>query len=324
MLPRFAADYRTLLWVFVFTPAVIALQFARPDWVPYLSWLSCYFALACGVIAHNHNHCPTFSNKRMNQAFANWISIFYGYPSFAWVPTHNLNHHKYVNTPGDATITWRFTNRHNLLVALTYFFVSSYYQSEPIKAYLKKAREKKGDLYRRIVLQWVVFIGGHVGALALAVALHGVKTGLYVWVFSMGIPGFFALWTIMLFNYEQHVHTDPWSEHNHSRSFDGKLLNFLLFNNGYHAVHHEHAGTHWSKLGELHEKIADRIHPVLNQKSLWWYFAKQYLLAPVFPKLGTQQIGPGPFNPPEGARKDMETADVNAHEMGTNAERSFA
>src|SRR5690606_30092533 len=73
MLPRFAADYRTLLWVFVFTPAVVALQFARPDWVPYLSWLSCYFALACGVIAHNHNHCPTFSNKRMNQAFANWI-----------------------------------------------------------------------------------------------------------------------------------------------------------------------------------------------------------------------------------------------------------
>ena len=54
-----------------------------------------------------------------NQIFGNWISIFYGYPTFAWIPTHNLNHHKYVNRAGDATITWRYTNRHNLLVALT-------------------------------------------------------------------------------------------------------------------------------------------------------------------------------------------------------------
>ncbi len=53
----------------------------------------------------------------------------------------------------------------------------------------------------------------------------------------------------MLFNYDQHVHTDPWSKHNHSRSWDGKLLNFLLFNNGYHLAHHENPATHWSKLG---------------------------------------------------------------------------
>ena len=25
---------------------------------------------------------------------ATWISVFYGYPTFAWIPTHNLNHHK--------------------------------------------------------------------------------------------------------------------------------------------------------------------------------------------------------------------------------------
>ena len=46
------------------------------------------------------------------------------------------------------------------------------------------------------------------------------------------VPALFALWTIMFFNYIQHVHTDPWSEHNHSRSLVSPLLNFLLFNNG--------------------------------------------------------------------------------------------
>ncbi len=99
MRPRNAADYRTLLWVII-APALVAVQFARPELVKYLWWVSAYFALACGVIAHNHNHCPTFKGKLQNQIFGNWISIFYGYPTFAWIPTHNLNHHKYVNRAG--------------------------------------------------------------------------------------------------------------------------------------------------------------------------------------------------------------------------------
>ena len=56
MRPRFAADTRTLLWALVLTPACLAIQFAKPELIPYLWWVSCYFALACGVIAHNHNH----------------------------------------------------------------------------------------------------------------------------------------------------------------------------------------------------------------------------------------------------------------------------
>ena len=107
---------------------------SAPSSSVWLFPLSCYLALSAGVIAHNHNHCPTFKNRKLNGVFGIWLSIFYGYPTFAWVPTHNLNHHKFVNKAGDATITWRYTNKHNALVAATYFFVSSYYQSEPIKA----------------------------------------------------------------------------------------------------------------------------------------------------------------------------------------------
>ena len=121
MKPRFAADYRTLLWVAI-TMALVAVQYARPDLAKWLWWVSCYFALSCGVMAHNHNHCPTFSSKTMNQVFAYTISVFYGYPVFAWIPTHNLNHHKFVNRAGDATITWRFSNKHTLPIAATYFF----------------------------------------------------------------------------------------------------------------------------------------------------------------------------------------------------------
>ena len=133
----------------------------------------------------------------------------------------------------------------------------------------------------------------------------------------MGIPAFFALWAIMLFNYEQHVHADVFSEHNHSRNFVSPVLNFLLFNNGYHTVHHENAGLHWSELKDAHAKIADEIHPDLQQKSCWWYWFKQYVLALFFPSLGSRQIGRAPF---EVEDLDIRTDDVPVGEAGSNAQ----
>jgi fatty acid desaturase len=319
MLPRFAADYRTLLWTMVLTPGLVALQFARPELVPYLFWVSCYLALSCGVIAHNHNHCPTFKDKRYNQLFGNWISVFYGYPTFAWIPTHNLNHHKLVNRAGDATITWRYTNRHNVLVAASYFFVSSYFQGDPIRAFIRKAKLNNPSLYQRIIRQYLFWAGSHVVLCGLAIWLHGLATGLFVYALTMFVPAFFALWTIMLFNYEQHVHTDPWSDHNHSRSFTSRSVNFFLFNNGLHAAHHENPGLHWSKLPEAHAELAPKIDPQLLPRSMWFYFFRQYFLAMFFPSLGTTQVGRAGFDPPDGRTVDLTADDVDQAEAGTNA-----
>jgi len=60
--------------------------------------------------------------------------------------------------------------------------------------------------------------------------LHGTRQGLVLWSLVCLVPALFALWTIMVFNYVQHIHTDPWSDHNHSRSFVGFWTNFFLFN----------------------------------------------------------------------------------------------
>lgn len=319
MFPRVRADYRTLLWVLV-PPVLVALQYWRPAWIPWLVAPTCYFALACGVIAHNHNHCPTFTSKVANEIFGQWISIFYGYPSFGWIPTHNLNHHKFVNREGDATITWRFTDRHNLLVAATYPFVSSYYQAAPTTAFIKRAKERNPGLYRWVLRQYWVWALAHATLAGAALALHGLGAGLYVWGMALALPGVFALWTIMLFNYWQHVHTDPWSAHNHSRNWTGRTLNFLLFNNGLHTAHHENPGLHWSKLPAAHAHIAAEMHPSLKQRSFWWFVIKQYALAPFLPKLGTQQVGRAPYDVPSmapstGAAPD----DVPLGAAGVNA-----
>jgi len=303
-------------------PVVALSMYANPGLIPWLSPLACYLALAAGVIAHNHNHCPTFRNRKLNNAFGMWLSIFYGYPTFAWIPTHNLNHHKYVNKAGDATITWRYTNRHNAWTAASYFFVSSYFQSDPIKAFISKARTNNPTLFRQIITQYVVWAGTHLSLLALAMVLLGPWAGARVYLFAFAIPAVFALWTIMFFNYIQHVHTDPWSEHNHSRSWTGWAINFFLFNNGLHAAHHEMPGAHWSTLREAHTRIEAEIHPELKPRYFFpWCFAN-YALAPFFPRFGTQQIGRPPFSPPSGEKAEVKFGDeLDAVESGVNAAR---
>jgi NADH:ubiquinone oxidoreductase subunit H len=70
----------------------------------------------------------------------------------------------------------------------------------------------------------------------------------------------------------------------------------------------------------LHAEIAPNIDPALIVKqNLWWYFAKQYLLAPIFPSLGSVQIGRAPFEPPQGELEVVASADVDVGEAGTNA-----
>ncbi len=299
---RNAADYRTLVWV-ALAVTLVVLQYAEPRTVLYVLPFSCYLAIACGVIAHNHNHRPTFVSKRANSVFGHVLTVFYGYPTMMWIPTHNINHHRFVNRPGDATITWRYTNRHNLFVAGTYFLVSSYFQSEPIKRYVRRAKLQNRNLYSRIVFQYAFWGVFFVLALVLAWALHHhQRMGLFVWFFSLVFPAFCSISVIMFFNYIQHVHSDAWSEHDHSRNFTSKTFNYFFFNNGYHTAHHERPGLHWSDLPAAHARIAHTIDARLNEGSLAWYLARQYFVAPFFPRFGTRQLGQ---NPREGIELEL-------------------
>lgn len=305
MMPiRNAADYRSMLWVAIAIILVI-VQYSRPDWIWFLCPVSCYMAIACGTIAHNHGHRATFSNQRWNNAFGHVLTIFYGYPTLMWVPTHNLNHHRFVNRPGDATATWRYTNKHSFWAVLSYPFVSGYFQSFPIRDYIDRVKLRKPKLYTRIRFQYAFWIGGYVGLGILAGLIYHWQQpglGLYVWGFSVVVPAICSSVVIMFFNFIQHVHTDAWSEHDHSRNFTGKWFNFLFFNNGYHTVHHDNPGRHWSDLPPLHAAIASRIDPLLNERNLVWFLLRQYFLSLFLPSLGTHQIGGVPSIRPASSK----------------------
>jgi beta-carotene hydroxylase len=318
---RHASDWRTLLWAFVFFPAVGLAPYLEPRLIPWLLPASLYFGFCAGVLTHNHNHSPTFRSRKLNALYSAWLSVFYGLPTYTWIPTHNLNHHKYVNRAGDATITWRYSKRNTWLVASTYYFVSFYWQYPVTDEYVRKVRANNPKLFREIIGQYVMLGGVQAGLLALAVALYHDHwwRGPLVWIFGFAIPAFFANWSMMFVNYIQHVHTDPWSEHNHSRNFVSPFANWWVFNAGYHAAHHESAGLHWSKLPEAHAKIAHLIDPALNEPEIFTYCIKAYLLGMFSERFRTKQVGRAPYDPPGGGEVALQTAAVAAVEVGVNA-----
>jgi beta-carotene hydroxylase len=277
---RYRADVRTLIWAFVVLPLAPLLGLWRPALAPWLVPLSLYASYCSGVLAHNQNHCPTFVGRRANAFYAAWLSVFYGFPLFAWVPTHNQNHHRYLNGEGDATRTTRRASADGLWAALTYPLFSSAWQRPLIAEYVRDARARHPVRYRRVLLEAAALVIGQAGLLALACALHGPRTGVLAYALTAGLPAALATYFMMFTNYLQHVGCDPRSRDDHSRNFVSPFWNWFVFENGLHTVHHEHPGVHWSRYRAIHEGRAGRISPALNHGSILGYVFATYVTAP--------------------------------------------
>jgi beta-carotene hydroxylase len=276
---RYKADVRTVCYMIFTTGLFVSLWFMESVH-PLVYLLYLFMSVAVTVIAHNHNHLPIWKNSTMNSLTDYWLTVFYGFPAFAWIPTHNLNHHNLNNKDGDYTITYRLTEHNHLLMLLFYPTMSSYFQQKPIRDYIKRMWATNRTKAWFCLSQYAVLVAW----IAAGLIIDWQKA-----LFYIIIPQQFGLFAVLVFNYVQHVHADEESDLNHSRNFTG-FLNVLLFNNGYHTVHHEKAGVHWSKTPELHAKIADKIDPALNERSFWGYIIRVYFLGAFIPKLRTKSM----------------------------------
>jgi beta-carotene hydroxylase len=225
---RHRSDVRTLVWALALMPAAVAAQYANPRLAGWLLPVSMYLAYSAGVIAHNHNHSPTFTGRRANALFATWISLFYGYPVFAWIPTHNDNHHKFVNGPGDATTTLAMARKNTLASALTFPVISAAAQVPLIARFLARAKRNNPRAHAVYLAQHVVVFGGHAAACGVAMALHGGVRGAAVYLSALGVPAAAALWGLMFTNYVQHVDCDLASRWRRSRDFVSSWMNFFV------------------------------------------------------------------------------------------------
>ena len=276
---KYKADIVSVIYMII-TTSLLIIQWNLESFNIFL-WLGAMaMAASCFAIAHNHNHVPMWKSGFMNKLTDYWLTLFYGFPPYVWKPTHNLNHHKYNNREGDYTITYRLSEKNNFLTMISFPIVSAIYQQTPTSNYLKQMWQVKKPTFFYYISQYALLII----YLGTGFYLDWQKALLYI-----VIPQQFSVQFVLIINYIQHVHCDEESEYNHSRNFTGWGSRFLL-NNGLHTVHHEQMGLHWSKLPEAHARIADKIDPSLNRRSLAWFIFSTYVLGIFFKRFRTKSM----------------------------------
>ena len=268
---RYRADIRTLVILWTYAALVAAQWILVPSGVLGVALIAvtCVVSWLCAVIAHNTVHTPVFTKRWMNKVFQVWVSLSYGFPISDYIPGHNLSHHRFMQLREDVMRTSKVNFRWNLLNLL--FFMpavtpgilrgNGLYK----KLMGERARAWKRQLILEAVVVWTVK--------AAALALDWRKAVLYVIV-----PHLFANFGIVVINFLQHDGCDEKHPVNHSRNFVGPVINFLALNNGYHGIHHDVPGLHWSLAPAAHaERFHATIHPALEQPSLPVYLFKTFV-----------------------------------------------
>ncbi len=275
---KYRADLRTLAYMILTTASFAWFWSQGFNIFLYIFYL--FLAVAVSVMAHNHNHINIWTNKPLNVLTDWWLTVFYGIPVFCWIPTHNRNHHRYNNKDGDVTATYRRSEDNNLFTLVSYPSASGYWQvKESIIPYMKQLRKTDKKTFYEYIIQVVVLVAW----VAFFLILDWRKALVYVI-----IPQQLSGYTVMIFNFVQHVHADEESRWNHSRNFLD--LNLPLFNNGLHTVHHEKANMHWSEAPKAHKAVAHLIDPVLIEKSFFVYMFRTYILGTISSKWKTSSM----------------------------------
>ena len=247
--------------------AMIAVPYAvtlpRLWYVPFVA-IGGLLSFSSWAIIHNHIHVRTFRARWLNDALSLLLGVTVGHPPTGLVLTHMMNHHVHIggvedwSRPANAGAGW------GGMRLLRYAFVTPVRMAQgraavdaprlPVMLERQRSRER-----------WFVYTLAIV-ALVLRPATFLAFT-LPIWV--AGTLIFLGI------NLLQHDACDPDSATEHSRDFTGRVINFLFFNGGYHTVHHDRPGLHWSRLPAEHRRVVpDRE----DTPSLLGHLLREYLL----------------------------------------------
>jgi fatty acid desaturase len=269
---RYKADRRTLFFVGLYFVCFTTLWVSAPAaWPLHLALLAftCVLSFMGAVATHNALHSPPFKSRTLNRIFQVVLTLTYGHPVSAYVPGHNLSHHRYTQTNRDVMRTSKVRFRYNLFNIMFFILAVAPGITKADSAYARKMYQRSPRWFQQYLIETITFFGTS----ALLLVLDWKKFLLY-WM----IPHTYAAWGIVTMNYLQHDGTDDDSAWNHSRNFVGKLVNWWTYNNGYHTLHHIEPGLHWSLLPQEHaRRVAPHIDPRLDQKSLLLYSLKAYV-----------------------------------------------
>ncbi len=235
---------------------------------------ACYFSFLNAVVIHNHLHQGIFHSKRLNLIWRAILSFGALYPASANIPAHNLVHHHFDDEgQPDWAAPEHVRFRWNLLNLLHFPNVAGPRTFAGVQRWALTSRHP--NFVRQYRLE-----------LAFAFGLTGLLFVVDFWttLLFVVVPQLYGARCILRINLIQHDRTDIRSEWNHSRNFVGRAFNWIMCNNGFHTIHHNRAGLHWSELAQAHEReVVPRQDPRLDEPSMIAYLLRTYLLHPLRP-----------------------------------------
>jgi len=263
------ADVRQLATVATYWALLASMYFVpRCRNVAFLA-AACAFSFLSAVVGHNTLHQGMFASKRANLAFRYVLSFGGLFPISAVIPSHNLVHHHFDDdgqpdwaAPSHVRFEW------NLLNLLHFPNVAGPLTFNGVQRWARVAG--RAD-FRRQYTRELVFAFGLTGVL--------LYFDFWTALFFVVVPQLWGARWFLRINIIQHDGCDTSSEWNHSRNFVGRLFNWFMMNNGYHTIHHNRAGMHWTELADAHAReVTPRIDPTLDEPSMLGYLARTYLL----------------------------------------------
>lgn len=269
---RYTADIRSLAFVAFYFALVVGQWIYAPStwWLALpLFLLTCLFSFFGAVITHNTVHCPVFERRGVNRAFQVLLSLTYGSAVSAFVPGHNLSHHKHTQTFKDVMRTTKVRHEWNFLNMLEFAPKVGVAIMKNDVAYVGAMKGTHKKWFRQYQIETATVL-----VITIGLFLLDWKKALFYWQ----IPHFYAAWGIISMNYLQHDGCDFDHRYNHSRNFVGKFVNWWTFNNGFHGIHHDRPGLHWSLTPQAHaERYVGNVDPRLDQKSMFVYIVKTFI-----------------------------------------------
>ena len=154
-------------------PALAAWQWQH-GFAPLLYALMVILWIGIGVIHHHHAHRPMWHRRALNRATDLVLALLQGHPTYAFVATHNANHHRHRHGAGDWARTYRFAggDSNHALGYLLHPLQAACVLYPHFLAHLARMRRHRRGVWRWALPQYAL-VGCRVGRAAGARCAEG-------------------------------------------------------------------------------------------------------------------------------------------------------
>jgi beta-carotene hydroxylase len=255
---KYNQDLRSLI-ICLTTITLLLIGFVsdiNTRWYFLIIPLQTLLSFLCCIINHNHTHHSTFKSSNLNRLFEYLLTFARGHTSFGVITPHNLNHHIYVGTHCDwshdelAGKGWGIVRIFRYLLQSSLQIWRERNKKGSPKLNIDQEKNRKRQKYFLLILMLIAFYCDPLKFILL-------------WL----LPWFLSMEILLFINLIQHDGLGK-----KSRDFTGKNINFFVFNNGFHTVHHFNPNLHWSLLPSHHQTLKT------DQSSLLLFIMKNYFL----------------------------------------------